>query len=157
MILILSISQRLAQATRMEVLTVIAAALAFAGGEAAKTVVAEGVKDAYRAVKGFLSGKYPQIDLTPVEKAPQSKPRQDVLIEDLTNSGAAADPDFTPLAKRLVDAVAAELRKAGPQTGVQLREFEAASLRINDVIASGHAEITGIRAGVTEDRDPKKP
>jgi len=153
----------------MEVLTVIAAALAFAGGEAAKTVVAEGVKDAYRAVKGFLSGKYPQIDLTPVEKAPQSKPRQDVLIEDLTNSGAAADPDFSPLAKRLVDAVAAELRKAGPQTGVQLREFEAASLRINDVIASGagviaektkiagHAEITGIRAGVTEDRDPKKP
>ena len=153
----------------MEVLTVIAAALAFAGGEAAKTVVAEGVKDAYRAVKGFLSGKYPQIDLTPVEKAPQSKPRQDYLIEDLTNSGAAADPDFTPLAKRLVDAVAAELRKAGPQTGVQLREFEAASLRINDVIASGagviaektkiagHAEITGIRAGITEDRDPKKP
>jgi hypothetical protein len=32
----------------MEVLTVIVAALAFAGGEAAKTVVAEGVKDAYR-------------------------------------------------------------------------------------------------------------
>jgi hypothetical protein len=87
----------------------------------------------------------------------------------LTDSGAAADPDFSPLAKRLVDAVAAELRKAGPQTGVQLREFEAASLRINDVVASGagviaektkiagHAEITGIRAGVTEDRDPKKP
>jgi len=78
----------------MEVLTVIAAALAFAGGEAAKTVVAEGVKDAYRAVKGFLSGKYPQIDLTPVEKAPQSKPRQDVLIEDLTNSGATRRPGF---------------------------------------------------------------
>jgi hypothetical protein len=153
----------------MEVLTVIAAALAFAGGEAAKTVVAEGVKDAYRAVKGFLSGKYPQIDLTPVEKAPQSKPRQDVLIEDLTNSGAAADPDFSPLAKRLVDAVAVEMRKAGPRTGVQLDDFESASLRIDDVIASGtgvlikkgriegHAEITGIRAGITEDRDPKKP
>jgi hypothetical protein len=87
----------------------------------------------------------------------------------LTNSGAAADPDFTPLAKRLVDAVATELRKAGPQTGVQLREFEAASPRINDVVASGagviaektkiagHAEITGVRAGVTEDQNPKKP
>ena len=73
------------------------------------------------------------------------------------------------MAKRLVDAVAAEMRKAGPQTGVQLRELEAASLRINDVLASGtgvvaektkiagHAEITGIRAGVTEDRAPKKP
>jgi hypothetical protein len=84
----------------------------------------------------------------------------------LTNSGAAADADFSPLAKRLVDAVAAEARKAEPQRGIQLREFEAASLRINDVIAlggvaaektkiTGHAEITGIRAGVTEDRDPK--
>jgi hypothetical protein len=41
----------------MEVLTVIAAALAFAGGEAAKTVVAESVKDAYRSVKEFLSRK----------------------------------------------------------------------------------------------------
>jgi hypothetical protein len=153
----------------MEVLTVIAAALAFAGGEAAKTVVAESVKDAYRRVKEFLSGKYPQVDLALVEKAPQSTRRQEVLIEDLTNSGAAADPEFSPLAKRLVDAVAAEVKKAGPQTGVQLREFEAASLRINDVIASGtgvvaektkiagHAEITGIRAGVAEDQNPKKP
>jgi hypothetical protein len=153
----------------MEVLTVIVAALAFAGGEAAKTVVAESVKDAYRSVKEFLSRKYSEVDLTEVEKAPQSKRRQDYLIEDLTKSGAAADPEFSPLAKRLVDAVAAEVRKAGPQAGVQLREFEAASLRINDAVASGagviaektkiagHAEITGIRAGVTEDRDPKKP
>jgi hypothetical protein len=153
----------------MEVLTVIAAALAFAGGEAAKTVVAESVKDAYRAVKGFLSGRYPKVNLAQVEEAPQSKPRQEVLIEDLTSSGAAADPDFSPLAKRLVDAVAAEMRKAGPQTGVQLREFEAASLRIDDVIASGagvvaektkiagHAEITGTRTGVTKDRAAKKP
>jgi hypothetical protein len=153
----------------MEVLTVIAAALAWAGGEAAKTIVAEGVKDAYRSVKEFLSRKYPQIDLTTVERAPQSKPRQDVLIEDLTNSGAAGDAEFSPLAKRLVDAVAAEMRKAGLQTGVQLREFEAASLRIDDVIASGmgvfaektkiagHAEITGIRAGATEGQSPKKP
>ena len=84
----------------MEVRTVITAALAFAGGEVAKTIVAEGVKDAYRSVKEFLSRKYPQIDLTPVEKAPQSKPRQDVLIEDLTNSGAAGDAEFSPLAKR---------------------------------------------------------
>jgi hypothetical protein len=152
----------------MEMLTVIAAALAFAAGEAVKTVVAEGVKDAYRAVKVFLAGKYSQVDLTQVEKSPESKARQAVLVEDLTSSGAAADPDFSPLAKRLVDAVAAEMRKAGPQTGVQLREFEAASLRINDVIASGagvvaektkiagHAEINGIRAGVTEDQNPKK-
>jgi hypothetical protein len=150
----------------MEVLTVIAAALAFAGGEAAKTVVGESVKDAYRAVKEFLSGK---VDLTPVEKAPQSKPRQDVLVEDLTNSGVAMDPEFSPLAKRLIDAVAADMRKTGPATGVQLDDFEAASLRINDVIASGtgvlikrgrfegHAEITGIRAGVTGNQNPKKP
>jgi hypothetical protein len=106
--------------------------------------------------------------LAQVEEAPQSKPRQDVLIEDLTNSGAAADPEFSPLAKRLVDAVAAEVKKAGSQTGVELREFEAASLRINDVIASGagvvaektkiagHAEITGIRAGVAQGESPKK-
>jgi hypothetical protein len=87
----------------------------------------------------------------------------------LTSSDAAADPEFSPLAKRLVDAVAAEVRKTSLQTGVHLDDFEAASLRINDVIASGtgvlikkgripgHAEITGIRAGVTGDRDPKKP
>ena len=54
-------------------LAVIMAALAFAGSEAAKTVVSEPVKDAYRSVKEFLSRKYPQIDLTQVEKAPQSK------------------------------------------------------------------------------------
>ena len=129
----------------------------------------EGVKDAYRAVKDFLARKYPAVDLAPVEQAPQSKTRQAALVEDLTNSEAAADPEFSPLAKRLVEMVAAELRKTGPQTGVQLDDFEAASLRIGDVVASGtgvlvkkgriagHAEFTGIRAGVTEDQNPKKP
>ncbi|MGH6869296.1 MAG: hypothetical protein ACREDA_10615, partial [Methylocella sp.] len=121
----------------MEVLTIVAAALAFAGGEAAKAAIGEGVKDVYRAVKDFLARKYPAVDLAPVEQAPQSKARQAVLVEDLTNSEAAADPEFSPLAKRLVDAVAAELRKAGPQTGVELDDFEAASLRIADVVASG--------------------
>jgi hypothetical protein len=146
----------------MEVLTVIAAALAFAGGEAAKTVVGEAVKDAYRAVKKFLSGEYPQVDLTAIENDPESKGQQLVLVEKLTNSNAAADPKFSPLAKRLVDAVAAESRNTGAQTGVQLDDFEAASLRINDVIASGtgilirggrikgRAEFTNIRAGVSE-------
>jgi len=153
----------------MEVLTVIAAALAFAGGEAAKAAIGEGVKEAYHAVKDFLFRKYPQVDLAAVEKAPQSKGQQLVLVENLTSSGAAADAEFSPLAKRLVDTVAAEVRKTGPQTGVQLDDFESASLRINDVIASGtgdlikkgriegHAEITGIRAGVAEDQNPKKP
>jgi hypothetical protein len=163
------LTYRIETAAAMELLTVIVAALAFAGGAAAKAAIGEGVKDAYRAVKDFLARKYPQVDLTAVEKDPGSKGQQMVLVEKLTSSEAAADPEFSPLAKRLVDAVAAEIRKAGPQTGVQLREFEAASLRINDVIASGagviakktkiagHAEITGIRAGVSEDQNPKKP
>jgi hypothetical protein len=116
----------------VEVLTVIAAALAFAGGEAAKAAIGEGVKEAYHAVKDFLFRKYPQVDLAPVEKAPQSTGQQIVLVENLTSSGAAADAEFSPLAKRLVDAVAAEVRKTGPQTGVQLDDFEAASLRISE-------------------------
>ena len=57
----------------MEVLTVIAAGLAFAGGEAAKAAIGESVKDAYRAVKDFLFRKYPQVDLAPVEKAPSRR------------------------------------------------------------------------------------
>jgi len=60
----------------MEVLTVIAAALAFAGGEAAKTVVSESVKDAYRKTKEFLSRKYPRVDLTAIEMEPESKGQQ---------------------------------------------------------------------------------
>jgi hypothetical protein len=44
------------------------------GRRAAKTVVAEGVKDAYRAVKAFLSGKYPQIDLTPSKRRLSQSP-----------------------------------------------------------------------------------
>ena len=69
----------------MDLLAVIVTALAFAGGEAAKTVVSEPVKDAYRSAKEFLSRKYPQVDLTQVEKAPHSKSRQDVLVEDLSH------------------------------------------------------------------------
>jgi hypothetical protein len=131
-------------------------------------VIGESVKDAYRAVRGFLSRKYPQVDLTAVEKDPESKGQQLVLVEKLANSDAAADPEFSALAKRLVDAVAAEVRTTGPQTGVQLDDFEAASLRINDVIATGtgvlikrgriegSAEFTSIRAGTSEGQNPKQ-
>jgi hypothetical protein len=152
----------------MEVLTVIAAAVAFAGGEAAKAAIGEAVNDAYRALKNFLARRYPQVDLGPVEKAPESTPRQAVLAEDLTNSEAAADPEFALLAKRLVDAVAGEMGQGHGPGGVTLDDFAAASLRIDDVIAAGagvvirrgridgHVEITHIRAGGGEEAKSKK-
>jgi hypothetical protein len=118
----------------VDVLTVIAAAPAFAGENA--TVVAQGVQDACRTDKELLVRKYSQVELTAVEVDPVLKGQQMELVKQLTSSGAAADLEFSPLARQLVDAVAAEVRKVSPRRGACL-DFEAVSLCIDNVIRFG--------------------
>ena len=152
----------------MDVLSILVEAISFVASEGAKGVVAEGAKDACRSVKEFLGKRYPKVDLVHLNQASVSDARRAVVVEDLTTSGAAADPDFAPLAKRLIDAVAEAVRTKGAQTGIELHDFEAASLLIDGVIArgqgvtitkgkfAGHAEFRNVRAGVDEGSAPKK-
>jgi hypothetical protein len=84
-------------------ITPIVAAIAAGATAGLKEEAAQVVKDAYAAVKSFLSMKYPKVNLGQIEEKPTSSARQAVLAEDLADSGADQDPELL----RLVEALAA--------------------------------------------------
>lgn len=130
--------------------------------DSAKTAVVE----AYQRLKGLVSGRYGQVDVTPVERRPDSQHRRDEFAEDLQAAGGGQDTDLLAAAQALIAAVRAHEAAAGAAVGVDLERVEAAALRIRNVDAAGTGvrgiglrvdgpiEIDSIRAGSHERQHP---
>ncbi len=85
--------------------------------------------------------------------------------KDLANSDAGKDSELVKAANRLIELVQTQAPGVAAAIGVDLKDVEAASLRLRDIAASGTGvklergrfsgdiEITGVRAGVKRD-DP---
>jgi type II secretory pathway pseudopilin PulG len=117
--------------------SIAALAVAIGAQEAVKTGVAEAVKDAYAALKRFISERYKGVDPSPVEKKPDSDSKRGSLAEDLKEAGADSDSDLLALAEAVIKAVRAENPQAGEPIGVNLEEIEAEALRIHNVWSTG--------------------
>jgi hypothetical protein len=117
--------------------SIAAAAVAIGTQEVIKTGVAEVVKDAYSALKRFISEHYKGIDPSAVESKPASESKRASLAEDLKDAGADSDTELLALAKALIEAVRAETPQAGEPIGVNLEEIEAQAVRIQNVWSSG--------------------
>jgi hypothetical protein len=150
----------------MEPISAIALSLALgAGATAGKAVVNELVKDAYAALKGLIKRRYPTVSVEQLEQAPQSKNRRAVVEEDLANSDAGKDGELIDAANRLIELVRQQAPGAAAAIGVELKDVEAANLRLRDITASGTGvkvergrfggdiDISNVRAGVKRD-DP---
>ena len=93
------------------------------------------------------------------------KPRRDVVEQDLGKAGAAADSELVEAAQRLIELIQQQAPGAAAAIGVDLKDVEAANLRLRDIAASGTGvqvergrfsgdiEISNVRAGVKRD-DP---
>ena len=80
--------------------------------------------------------------------------------EDLTNSGAAQDAELLAAARKLTELVQQQAPGLAKSIGVDLKDVEAANLRLADIAASGTGmkvekgkfsgdiDIRGVRAGV---------
>ena len=152
----------------MEPISAIALSLALGAGAAAgKAVVSEMVKDAYAALKVLIKSRYPTVSVEQLEQAPQSKNRRAVIEEDLGNSDAGKDGELVEAANRLIELVRTQAPGAAAAIGVDLKDVEAANLRLRDIAAwgtgveiekgrfSGNVEISDVRAGVKRD-DPAR-
>jgi len=150
----------------MEPISAIALSLALgAGATAGKEVVTGVVKDAYAALKDHIKQRYPKVSVEQLEQAPNSTNRRAVIEEDLVNSGASNDEELVEAAKRLIELVRAQAPSAAAAIGVDLKDVEAANLRLRDIAASGTGvkvetgrfsgdiDISNVRAGVRRD-DP---
>jgi hypothetical protein len=140
-------------------LTVITSAIAAGAAASLRDTASAAVKDAYAAVKALIQRKYAPVDLTSVEKKPDSEAKRSSLEEDLADAGAADDGELARLARALAEAVERSAPEAAAAIGVDLAQVKAAFLRVGSVEAEGtgvkvrEAEFTGgieigsVRAG----------
>lgn len=142
------------------VVSAIAAGAVAGVGDTATQVV----KDAYVGLKSLLSRKYAEVDVSAVEKKPDSQPKKDSLAEDLEEAGAAGDPELGQAAAAVLKVV----REHAPQVvvGLDIDNLVAEALKVTDVTSAGDgvrvrnstitgtAEFSKLRAGFTESPDP---
>jgi hypothetical protein len=144
----------------METVSAIALSLALgAGAIAGKEIVSAAVKDAYKSLRTLIMSRYPKVSIEQLEQAPQSRSRRAVVEEDLTVAGAASDASLAAAARAFVELVQQNVPTAAAAIGVELKDVEAANLRLADIAASGSGvlvehgkfvgdiDIRGVRAG----------
>lgn len=152
----------------MDPITAIVTALALGAASGLKDTAAKVITDAYSALKTVIQNKYNKVNLSQLEQNPKSKARQGVVAEDLANTAISADADVLEKAKQLLDLIKTHAPGEAAAIGVDLKDLEAASLKIADVIATGtgvrlehgkiagQMDITGVRAGAGGEQGPKK-
>ncbi len=150
----------------MEPINAIVTALALGAAAAAKDVASQAIKDAYAGLKQLIARRYPKVSLKQLERAPGSKSRRGVVEEDLQAANAAQDGELAALARELADLIQQHAPGTAAAIGVDLKDVEAANLRLADIVAagtgvmveksrfSGDIEIRGVRAGVLPGGSP---
>lgn len=152
----------------MDSVSAIAVSIALGAASAAGTeVVSSAVRDAYDRIKTLLRTRFPTVSIDQLERAPASINRRAVLEEDLAVSQAANDQDILIAAKALTDLIQQQTPAAAAQIGIELKDVEAAGLRLSDVISEGSAirverakfsgdiDISGVRSGVDPNKEKK--
>ena len=145
----------------MEPIGDIALSLALgAGAIAGKEAVNALVKDAYAKLKELVRARYPKVSVDQLEQVPESKGRRVMVEEDLTRAGAGQDAELLTAAHELTELIRQQAPSAAIAIGVDLKDVEAANLRLADITASssgvvvgrgrfsGDIDIRNVRAGV---------
>jgi hypothetical protein len=70
-----------------DAVSVIVSAVSAGAVAGAKDTVAQAVKDAYAGLKKLITERYAHVDVTAVEKKPESMAKRDSLGEDLQDAG----------------------------------------------------------------------
>ncbi len=126
----------------MEPVSAVALSLALgAAAVAGKEVAGSVARDAYAALKSLIRKRYPKVSIDQLEQAPELRSRRAVVEEDLIAAGAGQDTEVLAAAHRLAELIRQEGPGAAAAIGVDLKEIEAANLRLADIAASG----TGVR------------
>jgi hypothetical protein len=123
----------------------LAAAIAAGAAAALKETAGAVIKDAYSAIKAFISKKYNHVDTAQIEHEPGSKNRQAVLSEELAKAGAEQDNELRALAAQLVNKLEEHAPDIAGPIGVDLKQLKARLIEIGEV-----SDGTGVRANTAE-------
>lgn len=120
-----------------------AVALAAAGAGAGLTEAAKlAVTDAYARLKQLLGSRYPDVDLSAVQRRPDSEAKRESLAEDLSEAGAETDEELLAAAQQVIDTVGEHTPEAFERIGMDLADLEVGgSFNARGI----HGSDTGIR------------
>lgn len=95
----------------------------------------QAVKDTYTGLKNLITHKYSGVDVSAVERKPDSEPKKASLAEDLADAGAADDAELAAAAAAVLDAV----REHAPQVvvGLDVNGLKAEALNVFRVVSAG--------------------
>ena len=119
----------------MDPVTLIVTAVALGASAGLTEAASTAVRDAYAGLKTLLTGR--QVDVSGVERKPDSAAQRAALREDLTDAAGATDDEVLAAAQRVTDAVATDAPDAARVVGVMLRDVQAEFLRIRSVTSTG--------------------
>jgi hypothetical protein len=151
----------------MDPVSAIVTALAIGAGAVIKTIASEPTKDAYQALKSYISQHYKGTAIAILEEKPTSTARQLVVQEALEDCHLTSDPKAAQLANALIESALQRDTEALKVIGVDLNDIKAANIRLKDIVSSGSGvvikgaaatgdlEIEGVRAGTSGGSDPK--
>ncbi len=151
----------------MDPITILVTALVLGAAAGLKPTAEQLVKDSYAGIKRVIQDKYGQVNLDLLEGDPTSEARRDVVKEDLAKAKVDQDEEVLRQAKALLETIEKHAPDTAEAVGVDLEDIKGASLKIEDIIASGTGvkvrkadvrgdiEIKGVRAG--KSGDSKKP
>lgn len=151
----------------MDPMTIIVTALVLGAAAGLEPTAAQAVKDAYAGVKRLIQDRYDRVTVEMLENDPTDEARREIIKTDLEKAGAAQDEDLLRQAQALLDLIEKQEPEIAGAVGVNLADFTARNLNIEDVAASGagvnveRAELSEdmtikkVRAGLKGDQDPK--
>lgn len=146
----------------MDPVSAITMAIAAGAAAALKDATADVVRDGYAALRALMKRKFGSVDVEVVERKPESRARQMVLGEELSEAGADDDEEVLAAAQALLKRIEENAPEAAGAIGVDIENIKAANVTIEEVRATG----TGVKArgveasgdvsirGVTAGTDP---
>lgn len=138
----------------MDPITVIVAALVGGAAAGAKDVATEAIKDAYAGLKALVVRRFGQKAdvadaVAKVEQKPDSKPRQEMLREELETAGAEHDPEVVKQAQALLDLLKKEGALSEAQYQITVSGSGAAAAGGGVAAGQGGVAAGTIHGGVT--------
>lgn len=130
----------------MDPITMIVLALAAGAAAGIKPTAEQAIKDAYAGVKALIQRKYAAVDLTPLERKPESEAKRESVREDLTDTGAGEDQELLESVNELLVALEKHTPETAAAIGIDLKEVKAAYLKAEKVVAEG----TGVKVEKSE-------
>jgi hypothetical protein len=138
----------------MDPVSLIVTSIAAGAAAALKPTAELAVKEAFEGLKSLIRQKFGKVDISPVEKRPDSKAKRDSLAEDLAEAGAGEDTELLSSAERLVEVVRTHDAGAAAAVGVDLEDVKAGLIRIRHIVATeGAAGLIAKRLDVAGEID----